>query len=76
MRQNEVIIKTITSFGSSQASIQWTIPNGAAHSILVKIDPLNVIDELVCSKSTTNNYLKVLQENNVFYDSIYFSLVF
>lgn len=58
----ETTITSIPSFGSSQASIQWTVPNGAAHSILVKIDPANSIDEAdendnIASKSLTASTL-------------------
>jgi prenyltransferase beta subunit len=55
----ETTISSIPSFGSSQASIQWTIPDASAHIIFVKIDPLNVIDELdetdnIASKNLTS----------------------
>ena len=40
----ERTIETIPAFGSSQASIEWTIPDGNAHTIFIKIDPANIKD--------------------------------
>src|SRR4030043_893736 len=55
----ERTITSIPSFGSSQASISYTIPTASSKTIFVKIDPLNVIDELdetdnIASKNLTS----------------------
>ncbi len=42
----QTTISSITAYGSSPASITWTIPTAGAGAIFVKIDPLNTIDEL------------------------------
>ena len=75
MRQNEAIIKTITSFGTSQTSISYTIPTTSSKTIFIKIDPLNSVVAGFVMENMTRNVVKILQENHSFYDSIYFSLV-
>jgi hypothetical protein len=55
----ETTIPTITAFGSSQVSINWTIPTALARRVFVKIDPMNSIDELnetdnIASKNLTS----------------------
>ncbi|MBI5634421.1 MAG: VCBS repeat-containing protein, partial [Nitrospirae bacterium] len=55
----ETPITSIPAYGSSSASITWTIPSAAARTIFISIDPLNTIDELdetdnIASKNLTS----------------------
>ncbi|MFZ3138456.1 MAG: CARDB domain-containing protein [Thermodesulfovibrionales bacterium] len=72
---NEATIETIPAFGSSQASITYTIPTASSKTIFIKIDPLNVIDELICSKNDYKKLSKLLQKNHSFYDRLLFSFM-
>lgn len=52
-------IPSIPAFGSSPASIIWTIPTASTNGIFVSVDPLNTIDELnksdnIASKNLTS----------------------
>jgi len=42
----ETTITTIPAFGSSQASVSWTVPTASLRKVFVRIDPLNSIDEI------------------------------
>ncbi|MEW6419741.1 MAG: CARDB domain-containing protein, partial [Nitrospirota bacterium] len=58
----ETTITSIAAFGVEQASITYTIPTASSKTIFVKIDPLNVIDELdetdnIASKNLTSSTL-------------------
>ncbi len=71
----ERTITSIGAFGSSQASISYTIPTASSKTIFIKIDPLNVIDELICSKNDYKKLSKLLQKNHSFYDRLLFSFM-
>ncbi|MFZ3136428.1 MAG: hypothetical protein WA126_03435 [Thermodesulfovibrionales bacterium] len=71
----ERTITAIGTFGSSQTSITYTIPNASSKTIFIKIDPLNVIDELICSKNDYKKLSKLLQKNHSFYDRLLFSFM-
>ncbi len=54
-----VTIASIPAYGSSQASVSWTIPTASSRKVFVNVDPLNSIDELdetdnIASKSITS----------------------
>ncbi|MFZ3136725.1 MAG: CARDB domain-containing protein [Thermodesulfovibrionales bacterium] len=58
----ETTIASISSFGSSTATITYTIPTASSKTIFIKIDPLNTIDELddtdnIASKNLTSSTL-------------------
>lgn len=53
----ETTITSIPAFGSSQASISWTIPTASARKVFIRIDPLNAIDELDEIDNITSNNL-------------------
>jgi subtilase family serine protease len=43
---DETPISSISAYGNTTASVQWTIPSSSARVIFVRIDPSNTIDEL------------------------------
>jgi prenyltransferase beta subunit len=71
----ETTIETIPAFGSSQTSINYTISTASSKTIFVKIDPMNIIDELICSKNDYKKLSKLLQKNHSFYDRFLFSFM-
>ncbi len=53
----ETTMLSIPANGNSQTSISWTTPNASTHTIFVKIDPSNVIDELNETDNTASKNL-------------------
>lgn len=70
----ETTISSIPAYGSEQTSITYTIPTASSKTIFIKIDPLNVIDELICSKNDYKKLSKLLQKIIVSMTDFYFHL--
>ncbi|TAL58168.1 MAG: hypothetical protein EPN86_00670 [Nanoarchaeota archaeon] len=71
----ETTITSIPAFGSSQASITYTIPTASSKTIFIKIDPLNSVFAGFVIENMTRNVVKILQENSIFYDRFLFSFM-